>query len=267
MGLFNSKKKITNIPEIVLIASQDGNITDVERDLLKSYAEKENYNADELINLAEQKAAEIKNSKKEDKGFVYILTNDAFKDDWIKIGMTSKEVDLRSKQLDNTAVPLPFKVYATCKTEKFKELEKFIHRNLEDSRIRANREFFNVSPDKVLKIFRDFKDLFDAESEIIPYYELSEKETITEHKKKKERNIFKFPQIGLSIGTELYYDNNPNIRLRIASDTKVEYNGEKYNINKAAEIIDGGTKKSYNGYKLFYYNGKSLEELRKEFNV
>jgi len=266
MGLFNNKKKITKIPEIVLIASQDGIINDSERDLLISYAKNENYDADELINLAEQKAAEIRNSKKENKGFVYILTNDAFKDDWIKIGMTSKEVDLRSKQLDNTAVPLPFKVYATCKTEKFKELEKFIHRNLEDSRIRANREFFNVSPDKVLKIFRDFKDLFDAESEITPYYELPE-EPIKETPRKKERNIFKFPQIGLNIGTELYYDNNPNIKLRIASDTKVEYNGEKYNINKAAEIIDGGNKKSYNGYKLFYYNGKSLEELRKEFNV
>ena len=45
---------------------------------------------------------------KMDKGYVYILTNPSFKEDWIKIGNSSRPVDIRSKELDNTAVPLPF---------------------------------------------------------------------------------------------------------------------------------------------------------------
>ena len=155
-------------------------------------------------------------------------------------------------------------MYATCKTLKFKELEKFIHRNLEDLRIRENREFFNVNPDKVLQIFKDFKDLFDPTAEITSYYDLLETDEVT-NKKKGER--FKFPMIGLTIGTELYYDNNPNIKVRIVTDTKVEYKGEKYNLGGAAKLIDGNKKKRYDGYKLFYYNGKSLKELREEFNV
>jgi hypothetical protein len=45
-------------------------------------------------------------------GYVYILTNPGFKDDWGKIGKRSHEVDVRSKELDNAAVSLPFNIIA-----------------------------------------------------------------------------------------------------------------------------------------------------------
>ena len=48
--------------------------------------------------------------EQEQQGYVYILTNPSFKEDWIKIGKSSRPVNLRSKELDNTAVPLPFKI-------------------------------------------------------------------------------------------------------------------------------------------------------------
>ena len=41
-------------------------------------------------------------------GYVYILTNPSFREDWVKIGKSSRPVDVRSKELDNTAVFLPF---------------------------------------------------------------------------------------------------------------------------------------------------------------
>ena len=91
-------------------------------------------------------------------GYVYILTNPSFKEDWVKIGRSSRPVDVRSKELDNTAVPLPFEIYATMRTEKYVEAEKLIHRYIErftNLRIRDNREFFNVQPEVALDIFRD----------------------------------------------------------------------------------------------------------------
>lgn len=48
-------------------------------------------------------------------GYVYILTNPSFREDWVKIGKSSRPVDVRSKELDNTAVPLPFEIFATMK--------------------------------------------------------------------------------------------------------------------------------------------------------
>ena len=49
-------------------------------------------------------------------GYVYILTNPSFREDWVKIGKSSRPVDVRSKELDNTSVPLPFEIFATMKT-------------------------------------------------------------------------------------------------------------------------------------------------------
>lgn len=91
-------------------------------------------------------------------GYVYILTNPSFKEDWVKIGKSSRPVDIRSKELDNTAVPLPFEIYATLKTCKYEDVERQLHRmidRLTDLRIRPNREFFNVPPAKALELLKD----------------------------------------------------------------------------------------------------------------
>lgn len=97
-------------------------------------------------------------------GFVYILTNPSFREDWVKIGKSSRPVDVRSKELDNTAVPLPFEIFATLKTVKYNEAEKLVHRYIErftNLRIRNNREFFNVKPEEALDIFREVATLLD----------------------------------------------------------------------------------------------------------
>ena len=97
-------------------------------------------------------------------GYVYILTNPSFREDWVKIGKSSRPVDVRSKELDNTAVPLPFEIFATMKTVKYNEVEKLVHKNIDrlsDLRIRPNREFFNVSPQVALDILNDIAKIID----------------------------------------------------------------------------------------------------------
>ena len=97
-------------------------------------------------------------------GYVYILTNPSFREDWVKIGKSSRPVDVRSKELDNTSVPLPFVIFATMKTSKYNEAEKHVHHSIErftNRRIRNNREFFNVKPEEALEIFQDVAMLLD----------------------------------------------------------------------------------------------------------
>lgn len=97
-------------------------------------------------------------NKIKEPGYVYILTNPSFREDWVKIGKSSRPVDVRSKELDNTAVPLPFEIFATIKTAKYNEVEKLVHNiidNLTNFRIRQNREFFNVAPQKALEILKE----------------------------------------------------------------------------------------------------------------
>lgn len=105
-------------------------------------------------------------AEEQKQGYVYILTNPSFREDWVKIGMSSRPVDVRSKELDNTAVPLPFEIYATLKTAKYKLVEQKIHKQIDrltDLRIRKGREFFNVRPEMALEFvytFRKFANKF-----------------------------------------------------------------------------------------------------------
>lgn len=107
----------------------------------------------------------------EKQGYVYILTNPSFKEDWVKIGKSAVSVEQRVKQLDGTAVPLPFEIYATLKTSKYSEVEKVVHQTIDsltDLRIRQNREFFNITPQEALNILRRLATMLD-DAEIIEY--------------------------------------------------------------------------------------------------
>ena len=96
-------------------------------------------------------------------GYVYILTNPSFKEDWVKIGMT-QNLEERLRTLDTTALPLPFKKYATLKTVKYQKAEKHVHHYIEtftNLRIRDKREFFNVKPEQALSIFLEVAELLE----------------------------------------------------------------------------------------------------------
>lgn len=93
----------------------------------------------------------------------------------MKIGKSSRPVNVRANELDNTAVPLPFDIFATMKTSKYSEAEKLIHRYIErftNLRIRNNREFFNIKPEVALDIFKEVATLLD-DAEIEETYKIS----------------------------------------------------------------------------------------------
>ena len=109
---------------------------------------------------------------KKEPGYVYILTNPSFREDWVKIGKSSRPVEVRIKELDTTALPKPFEIFATLKTTKYNEAEKLVHRYIgrfTNLRIRRNREFFNIKPEEALNIFNDVAMLLeDAEIKVHP---------------------------------------------------------------------------------------------------
>ena len=150
-------------------------------------------------------------------GYVYILTNPSFREDWVKIGKSSRPVDVRSKELDNTAVPLPFEIFATMKTVKYNEVEKLVHKTIDrltDLRIRQNREFFNVDPKVALDIFTDIASAIEdaiimAYEEGKPYQVYPVIETDKPKKpeeKKEQRKPFDFSMVGLNVGDTVIFD-------------------------------------------------------------
>ena len=210
--------------------------------------------------------------KTTEQGYVYILTNPSFKEDWVKIGKSSRPVDVRSKELDNTAVPLPFEIFATMKTCKYNEVEKLVHKTIDrltDLRIRQNREFFNVSSQMALEIFRDIAMTID-DAEVVLYHENKpiedSKPIIAITKREVKRSRFKFSMCDIKIG-ELITFIPTGVVVKVASDDSIEYDGRIYKLSPFVGTFmpeeKRNTSGAYQGAKYFSYEGRILDDLRK----
>lgn len=205
-------------------------------------------------------------------GYVYILTNPSFKEDWVKIGKSSRPVDVRSKELDNTAVPLPFEIFATMRTCKYNEVEKLVHKTIDrltDLRIRQNREFFNVAPQMALDIFRDIAMTID-DAEVILYHEnkpITEKSVDTHTKREVKRSRFKFSMCDIKIGEFITFIPT-GLVVKVASDDSIEYDGRIYKLSPFVGTFmpedKRNTSGAYQGAKYFSYKGRILDDIRKE---
>ena len=208
-------------------------------------------------------------------GYVYILTNPSFREDWVKIGKSSRPVDVRNKELDNTAVPLPFEIFATMKTVKYNEVEKLVHKTIDrltDLRIRQNREFFNVAPQLALDILRDIASTIDDAEVII--YENSKPIVKDAHKEVQKREVkrarFKFSMCDIKIG-ELITFIPTSIQVKVASDDSIEHEGRIYKLSPFVGTFmpeeQRNNSGAYQGAKYFSYDGKVLDEIRKEKEI
>lgn len=205
-------------------------------------------------------------------GYVYILTNPSFREDWVKIGKSARPVDIRSKELDNTAVPLPFEIFATMQTTKYNEVEKLVHKTIDrltDLRIRQNREFFNVSPQIALDILRDIATTIEDANVTLyqnnkPIEKKSGTNTINQEKK---RPRFKFSMCDIKIGEQVTFVPT-NLTVTVATDDSVEYDGRIYKLSPfVGTFMPESMRNSsgaYQGAKYFSYKGKILENIRKE---
>ncbi len=225
-------------------------------------------------------------------GYVYILTNPSFRDDWVKIGKSSRPVNIRSKELDNTAVPLPFEIYAVLKTEKYDEAEKQIHHLIDivnpDMRIRKGREFFNVTPEKALSIFRECARTLDDAS-IETYNNRLNSESISkEHNSddscgqrnkipdnQNTRVVTKakltFRLLGIPIGAELSFSENDAVKATVVNETNVIelQDGTKATLSRAVAIVKrrlgtATSSEAYQGGAYWLYKGQRLTTIRNQ---
>lgn len=86
-------------------------------------------------------------------GFVYCLTVPRMPG-VVKIGYTTKTMEQRLKDLDNTSVVEPLQLYYAGKVRNPLSVEKKIHEIYREWRIRPNREFFEVDADQVKRVIQ-----------------------------------------------------------------------------------------------------------------
>jgi hypothetical protein len=196
-------------------------------------------------------------------GIVYVLTNEAMPG-LVKIGTTAGDVATRVKQLDTTCTPYPFECFYAAEVVDAQRVERAIHEAFGDHRIRKNREFFKISPDKPKAII-ELLCVKNVTPGVELFTETDDKEALEEAKKR--RAVFSFPKVGLGPGTVLQSVFDDAITCVVKGDRWVEFRGQEASLSSSALDIaheKGLGWSAIAGPDYWKYEGKTLSELREE---
>jgi hypothetical protein len=195
-------------------------------------------------------------------GVVYVLVNQAMPG-LIKIGRAT-DVEVRMRQLDSSGVPLPFECFYAAEVKNPDEVERALHEAFGDHRVRRNREFFELSPDKPKAVIK-----LMALREVTP-----RKDVLTEpgdqealNQARRRRSRFHLSSVGIPVGAELQSAFDENVVCAVKDDTSVWFRGEEHSLSGAALIVakeNGYDWPSIAGPVYWKYHGKTLSELREE---
>jgi hypothetical protein len=194
---------------------------------------------------------------------VYVLTNEAMPG-LVKIGITNGDVATRLKQLDTTGTPLPFECFYAAEVKDAIVVERAIHRAFGDHRVRQNREFFKISPDKPKAII-ELLCIKNVTPGVELFTEPDDKEALAEAKKR--RAVFKFSSVGIKPGTILQSVFDETITCVVKGDRWVEFRGKEDSLSSSALQIaheKGLGWSAVAGPDYWKYEGKTLSEWREE---
>lgn len=94
----------------------------------------------------------IPNITSQNSGFIYLMRNASHDLNLFKIGLTTKTVEERARQLSGTSSPDKFLIIHRWQVSDCILAEKIIHESLDEFRVNSNREFFKIDIEKAILV-------------------------------------------------------------------------------------------------------------------
>ena len=196
------------------------------------------------------------------EGSVYVLTNPAMPN-MVKIGKTTRDVELRLADLYSTGVPLPFECEYAAKVKDVDKTEKAFHTAFEPSRVNPKREFFNINPEQAIAVLSlmAIEDVTPSVQEKAKTIDI-EATASAEKFKKKRRPTINYFEMGLKEGDILKFGRNEE-SCTVLNGRLVSYKGEPWFLsNLTNQLLDRTG--PMDGSPYWYFNGKNLKDLYNE---
>lgn len=193
---------------------------------------------------------------------IYILTNEAMPG-YIKIGRTTNLEQRRHSLSRPSGVPLPFEVYYASEVNDSQKNEQWLHSIFADRRVRDQREFFKIDPERVVIALKkiEIKDV-TPKSLQASMADSTDEEKKEVEEKKKIRSKFDFKRFSIPVGSEIFYSRDSSVKARVLPNNKIEINGEETSLSKSAQELLG-----YNygvaGTLYWMFQDESLDERRR----
>ena len=195
------------------------------------------------------------------EGSVYVLTNPAMPN-MVKIGKTTRDVELRLADLYSTGVPLPFECEYAAKVKDVDKTEKAFHTAFEPSRVNPKREFFNINPEQAIAVLSlmAIEDVTPSVQEKAKTIDI-EATASAEKFKKKRRPTINYFEMGLKEGDILKFGRNEESCTVL--NRQVSYKGEPWFLSNLTNKLLDRTG-AMDGSPYWYFNGKNLKDLYNE---
>ena len=196
------------------------------------------------------------------EGTVYVLTNPAIPN-MVKIGKTTRNVELRLADLYSTGVPLPFECEYAAKVKDVDKTEKAFHTAFEPSRVNPRREFFNINPEQAIAVLElmAIEDVTPAVQNEAKNIDI-EAFVSAEKFKKKRRPTLNYYEMGLKAGDILKFGRNEET-CAVLNGRQVSYEGEEWFLSNLTNKLLDRTG-PMDGSPYWYFNGKNLKDLYNE---
>ena len=181
---------------------------------------------------------------------------------YVKIGKTSTSLEQRIRELSSsTGVPLPFTCFYACTVKDASFVEHQLHDAFDDSRTNPKREFFQISPERVVAALK----LAEIEN-ITPRDDFVDNKEDQQalHQARARRSIFKFSMVDIPVGSELVFSRDETKKAKVIDDRLIEFEGKKTSLSLSAQKILG-YKSGVAGTDYWMYEDETLDERRRKF--
>ena len=174
---------------------------------------------------------------------VYILINEAMPG-YTKIGITDN-LEQRIRSLDRTNTPLPFECYYAARVQDSALVEGKLHDAFGDHRVRSNREFFRVSPERIRAALSlaEIEDVTPRQDVV----ETEEDERALEEARRR-RATFNFEMVGIKPGAVLNFVRDDAVTATVHDNRLINFRGEVTTLSDAALQV----------FKMLGYNWKAV---------
>lgn len=213
-----------------------------------------------------------------DKGVIYILTNPAFPE-YVKIGYADN-LENRLKSLNNSSVPMQFRVYAIYEVNE-RLADKKVHELIDmlnpDLRKIDNfdgkehkREFYVMSAESAYLLFECIAKISGTTSRL-KRMKPNGREILEEQEARAiEDNAHRGPlrlitDCKIQKGDYIEFIQNPDIKATVKDDRTIEYDGMAMSITALADKIysdRGEVRPNSAATTMFSYRGERLTDLR-----
>jgi hypothetical protein len=193
---------------------------------------------------------------------IYILINEAMPG-YVKIGKTSTSLEQRMRELStSTSVPLPFTCFYACTVKDASFVEHQLHDAFDNNRINPKREFFQISPERVVSALKlaEVDDVTPKKD----FVESKEDQLALNHARAEKRSRFNFKMVNIPIGEELVFSRNENMKARVVDDKSIEFNNKITSLSASAQEILGYDY-SVQGTAYWMYDGQTLDDRRSQY--